>query len=261
MSKPRVLWPGCPIDWCSRAPRSGRTAHRVASRPPGRPLRWSVSSPSPKRAPRRRTLGQLRPASCRGWASRARLAGSAPANSSARCGAREFMPNDEPVARDRRAPAACIDLQVHARVVVAVPLCCQQAAAARRAPMARSDRTVAMRTRAHAHAPPDRRCASKAGAPPEPQPALVHCRPHPRGSRATTRAIGAGAAALALALARTLARCARRGCRLIPRKAPVARGAAGARAACIGTRSPRIRSRSRSRNRSALCMLNLTDET
>ena len=35
------------------------------------------------------------------------------------------MPNDEPVARDRRAPAACIDLQVHACVVVAVPLCCQ----------------------------------------------------------------------------------------------------------------------------------------
>ena len=33
---------------------------------------------------------------------------------------------------------------------VAVPLCCQQAAAARRAPMARRDRTVAMRTRAHA---------------------------------------------------------------------------------------------------------------
>ena len=106
VSKARVLYAGCPIDWCSRAPRSGRTAHRVASRPPGRPLRWSVSSPSPKRAPRRRTLGQLRPASCRGWASRARLAGSAPANASARCDAREFMPNDEPVARDRRAPAA-----------------------------------------------------------------------------------------------------------------------------------------------------------
>ena len=38
----------------SSAPHSGRTAHRVASRPPGRPLRRSVSSPSPKRAPRRR---------------------------------------------------------------------------------------------------------------------------------------------------------------------------------------------------------------
>jgi hypothetical protein len=90
---------------CS-APHSGSTAHRVASRPPGRPLRRSVSSPSPKRAPRRRILGLMRPASCRGWASGARLAGSAPANSPARCEAREFMPNDEPVARDRRAPAA-----------------------------------------------------------------------------------------------------------------------------------------------------------
>ena len=106
VSKPRVLYSGCPIDWCSPAPRSGRTAHRVASRPPGRPLRWSVSSPSPKRAPRRRILGLMRPASCRGWASGARLAGSAPANSPARCEAREFMPKDEPVARDRRAPAA-----------------------------------------------------------------------------------------------------------------------------------------------------------
>ena len=229
VSKPWVLWPGCPIDWCSRAPRSGRTAHRVASRPPGRPLRWSVSSPSPKRAPRRRTLGQLRPASCRGWASRARLAGSAPANSSARCDAREFMPNDEPVARDRRAPAACIDLQVHARVVVAVSLCCQQAAAARRAPMARRDRTVAMRTRAHARVPPDRRCARPVRRR-SLEPALVHCRPHPRGSR-TTRAAGAGAraAALALALALTLARCARRGCRLGSRARSGARGCRGPR--------------------------------
>ena len=100
--------------------------------------------------------------------------------------------------------------------------------------MARRDRTVAMRTRAHAHAPPDRRCASKAGAPPEPQPALVHCRPHPRGSRATTRAIGAGAAALALALARTLARCARRGCRGSDR----ARGAG--QAAAEGRRPRRL---------------------
>ena len=90
----------------SSAPHSGLRAHRVASRPPGRPLGWSVSSPPPKRAPRRRTLGRLRPASCRGWASGARLAGSAPANSPARCDAREFVPNDEPVARDRRAPAA-----------------------------------------------------------------------------------------------------------------------------------------------------------
>jgi len=45
----------------SSAPHSGRTAHRVASRPPGRPLRRSVSSPSPKRAPRRRILGLMRP--------------------------------------------------------------------------------------------------------------------------------------------------------------------------------------------------------
>ena len=98
---PRVVY-----SVVSSAPHSGLRAHRVASRPPGRPLRWSVSSPPPKRAPRRRTLGRLRPASCRGWASGARLAGSAPANSPARCEAREFMPNDEPVARDRRAPAA-----------------------------------------------------------------------------------------------------------------------------------------------------------
>ena len=32
----------------SSAPHSGLRAHRVASRPPGRPLRWSVSSPNPE---------------------------------------------------------------------------------------------------------------------------------------------------------------------------------------------------------------------
>ena len=58
VSKPWVFYPGCPIDWCSPAPRSGlRTgAHRVASQPPGRPLRWTVSSPPPKRAPRHRII-------------------------------------------------------------------------------------------------------------------------------------------------------------------------------------------------------------
>ena len=52
VSKARVLYAGCPIDWCSRAPRSGRTAHRVASRPPGRPLVRSVSSRRPRSARR-----------------------------------------------------------------------------------------------------------------------------------------------------------------------------------------------------------------
>ena len=42
---PRVVY-----SVVSSAPHSGLRAHRVASRPPGRPLRWSVSSPPPKRA-------------------------------------------------------------------------------------------------------------------------------------------------------------------------------------------------------------------
>ena len=61
----------------SCVPRCGRTAHRVASWPPGRPLRWFVSSPSQKRAPHRRILGRswtaLRPAAtCAAGASAAR---------------------------------------------------------------------------------------------------------------------------------------------------------------------------------------------
>ena len=67
-----------------------------------------------------------------------------------------------------------------------VPLCCQQAAAARRAPMARRDRTVAMRTSTRARVPFDRRCARPVRRR-SLEPALVHCSPHPIGSR-TTRA-------------------------------------------------------------------------
>ena len=104
--------------------------------------------------------------------------------------------------------------------------------------MARRDRAVAMRTRAHARVPPDRRCARPVRRR-SLEPALVHCRPHPRGSR-TTRAAGAGAraAALALALALTLARCARRGCRLGSSARSGARGCRPSRATYSCPSSP-----------------------
>ena len=62
----------------------------------------ALSSSTPNGAPRGNFSGLLRAASCRRRASRARLAGSAAANSPACCVAREFVPNIEPVARGRR---------------------------------------------------------------------------------------------------------------------------------------------------------------
>ena len=76
-------------------------------------------------------------------------------------------------------------------VVVAVPLCCQRAAAARRAPTARRDRTVAVRTRAHAHAPPDRRCARPVRRR-SLKPALVHWPPSPYSSQSRSPSASPG---------------------------------------------------------------------
>ena len=83
--------------------RSGAvSAHGTDQRPPSTPWAMALSSSTPNGAPRGNFSGLLRAASCRRRASRARLAGSAAANSPACCVAREFVPNIEPVARGRR---------------------------------------------------------------------------------------------------------------------------------------------------------------
>ena len=136
------------------APHSGRTGHRMARRPPDRPLRRAVSSPTAKRAPRRRIFGLLRPAPGelqRMSTSGARLAGAAAANSPARRDAREFMPNNEPVAaRDRstghvnRPPGAML-------MRVAPPLCCyRQPPRGERRWRRETERPQCERARAHA---------------------------------------------------------------------------------------------------------------
>ena len=103
----RVFRAGCPrlrvLAWgvVRGAPHSRRTAHLTASRPPSAPWSMAVSSSTPKGAPRGNFSILLRAASCRRRPSRARLAGSAAANSPARRVAREFITNDEPAPRGR----------------------------------------------------------------------------------------------------------------------------------------------------------------
>ena len=66
------------------------------------PRTRALSSSCPNGAPHGQISGLLRASSSRRRPSRDRLTGSAAANSSARCVAREFVPNIEPVARGRR---------------------------------------------------------------------------------------------------------------------------------------------------------------
>jgi hypothetical protein len=81
------------------------TAHRMPSRPPNAPWAMAVSGLCPNAARRGNFFGLLRSPSSRRRPSRARLAGSAAANSPARRVAREFVPNAEPMPRGRRASA------------------------------------------------------------------------------------------------------------------------------------------------------------
>ena len=93
-----VFWRGVPLG----ASHSRRTAHGMAPQPARCPRTRALSSSCPNGAPHGQISGLLRASSSRRRPSRDRLTGSAAANSSARCVAREFVPNIEPVARGRR---------------------------------------------------------------------------------------------------------------------------------------------------------------
>ena len=74
----------------------------MAPQPTSFPRTRALSSSCPNGAPHGQISGLLRASSSRRRPSRDRLTGSAAANSSARCVAREFVPNIGPVARGRR---------------------------------------------------------------------------------------------------------------------------------------------------------------
>ena len=116
-----------------RSRRSGAvSAHGTDQRPPSTLWAMALSSSTPNGAPRGNFSGLLRAASCRRRASRSRLAGSAAANSSARCVAREFVPNIEPVARGRRWWQRAYEPTIWQATVVVRPLgphSCHRAAA------------------------------------------------------------------------------------------------------------------------------------
>jgi hypothetical protein len=75
-------------------------------RAPDSPRAAALSGSCSNAARRGNSFGLLRSPSSRRGPSRARLAGSAAANSTARCVSPEFMPNIEPVARGRHAEHA-----------------------------------------------------------------------------------------------------------------------------------------------------------
>ena len=89
-------FPGC------GASHSRRTAHWMAPQPTSFPRTRALSASCPNGAPHGQISGLLRASSSRRRPSCDRLTGSAAANSPARCVAREFVPNIEPVARGRR---------------------------------------------------------------------------------------------------------------------------------------------------------------
>ena len=74
----------------------------MAPKPTSFPRTRALSASCPNGAPHGQISGLLRASSSRRRPSRDRLTGSAAANSSARCVAREFVPNIGPVARGRR---------------------------------------------------------------------------------------------------------------------------------------------------------------
>jgi len=107
-------WAGCSSLSVAWRPCRCSTPGRPRPQAPDTPRAAALSGSCSNAARRGNSFGLLRSPSSRRRPSCARLAGSAAANSAARCVAPEFMPNLEPAARGRHAelawlaPTGCI---------------------------------------------------------------------------------------------------------------------------------------------------------